>query len=349
MTNVKPPFDLLTTVEYGGCSAKLSPKDLDLILSKLTPAVSENLLVSTDTHDDAAVYKINEETALIYTTDFFPPICSDAYEFGQIAAANSLSDVYAMGGKPLLALNIILFPGENIPLEVLAEILKGGQDKVMEAQALIVGGHTINDYPPKYGLAVIGIVHPDRVITNSRAKVGDVLILTKGLGTGIINAGKRLNEVSDADYKNSLETMKCLNAKGAELMQKYDILSATDVTGFSLLGHALKMARGSNVSFEINSRYIPILSGAYSLVDMGCIPGACFRNQSYTEKEIQFNNIDYNIKMIMLDAQTSGGLLISCPEEKANNLLTDLIESVYPDSKIIGRVKDFKSKRIHVI
>ncbi len=341
-------FDLLTTVEYGGCSAKLSPKELDEILGRLASPVSERLLVSSDTHDDAAVYQLNDETALIFTTDFFPPLCSDPYEFGQIAACNSLSDIYAMGGTPLMSLNIILFPSKNIPKEVLYQILKGGQDKVAETGSMIVGGHTIDDFPPKYGLAVIGTVHPDKVITNSQAKPGDLLILTKPLGMGIIVAGKRLNEVNPADYQNALDYMKLLNKTGAELMQKYHVKAATDITGFSLLGHALKVCKASNVSMQIDSQAIPVLSGAYDLADMGCLPGAAFRNQDFAEADIINGQIDYNLKMIMFDAQTSGGLLISAPADSAEALLKDLKESVYPDSAIIGKVLPRQKKYIEL-
>lgn len=339
-------FDLLTTVEYGGCSAKLSPKELDQILSKLKAPKSEKLIVSSDTHDDAAVYKLNDETALIYTTDFFPPICSDPYDFGQIAATNSLSDVYAMGGTPLLCLNIILFPSKNIPSEALYQILKGGQDKAAEAGAMIVGGHTIDDFPPKYGLAVVGIVHPDKVITNSNAKPGDTLILTKPLGMGVIVAGKRLGEVKEEDYQKALYNMKLLNKSGAELMQKYHANAATDITGFSLLGHALKMCRASNVSMEIESASLPILSGAYELAEFGCLPGAAFRNQDFAEAEILFKDVDYNLKMLAFDAQTSGGLLISCPSESAASLVQELKNSVNKDACIIGTVVEKRDKYI---
>ena len=219
-----------------------------------------NLLVGINTFDDAGVYKITDEIALIQTTDFFPPVCSDPHEFGQIAAANSLSDVYAMGGKPITALNLMMFPEEQIPLDVYTEILKGGNDKVVESGAVIIGGHTINDYPPKYGLAVTGIVHPEKIITNSNAEVGDVLILTKPIGSGIIVAGQKLDEVSQDDYRNALENMKLLNKEASEVMQKYNVKAATDITGFSFLGHALKMAQASDVSFSIRSKKIPLLS-----------------------------------------------------------------------------------------
>lgn len=342
-------FDLLSTVEYGGCSAKLSPEQLDKLLSQLSPVYSEKLLVSSDTHDDAAVYKLNEETALIFTTDFFPPVCSDPYEFGQIAAANSLSDIYAMGGTPLMALNIILFPSKDIDPDVLLQILKGGQDKVSEAGSMIVGGHTIDDYPPKYGLAVIGTVHPDKVITNSHAKAGDVLILTKPIGMGTIVAGRRLKYVKDESYIKALSYMKLLNKAGAELMQKYKVKAATDITGFSLLGHALKVCKASEVSIVIDSSKVPYLEGAYDLIEMGCIPGAAFRNQSYTESSIAFKLSDYNQKMLMLDAQTSGGLLMCANPKTAQDLLSELRASGYPDSQIIGIVTEKSDKYIDVI
>ena len=235
-------FDLLSTIEYGGCSAKLSPKDLKEVLDKLPLVKHPNLLVDIETHDDAGVYKISEEQALIFTTDFFPPICSDGYLFGQIAATNAISDVYAMGGKPLLALNILMFSSSKIPIEVYSEIMRGGFEKVSEAGALTIGGHTIDDHPPKYGLAVVGFVHPERIMTNAGVKPGDKLILTKPLGTGIVVAGKRNNLIDLDIYKLALNQMSLLNDMGAEIAQKYNVKGATDITGFGLLGHAMKMA-----------------------------------------------------------------------------------------------------------
>ena len=219
------------------------------ILKKLPKPQHPNLLVGSDTFDDAGVYKISDEIALIQTTDFFTPVCSDAYDFGQIAAANALSDVYAMGGKPITALNLVMFPDEKIPIDVCIRILQGGSDKVIEAGALIIGGHTITDFPPKYGLAVTGIIHPERVITNSNAKPGDVLVLAKPIGTGIIIAGKRLNETSEENYLEAIKNMKLLNKKAAEIMQKFNIITATDITGFSFIGHSKNVAEASKVSF----------------------------------------------------------------------------------------------------
>lgn len=336
---MKKPFDLLSTVEYGGCSAKLPPQVLEAILKEIQFDRPPELLVGAETSDDAAVWKIDENSAIIHTTDFFPPICSDPYEFGQIAAANALSDVFAMGGKALTALNLVMFPSTKIDISVLKEILRGGADKVKEAGAVICGGHTIDDYPPKYGLAVTGIVHPDRIIRNCSALPGDVLILTKPLGTGAIVAGQRIGLGSKENYKAALDTMKQLNKAGAEIMQRYNVKCATDITGFSLLGHALEMAKGSGVSIEIDASKVPQLCGAYELVDSGCIPGASFRNLKFVEEHIEFaDDLDYNLKMLLLDPQTSGGLLISCKKESLEAVLTDLKNAGYSESSTIGRV-----------
>lgn len=342
-------FDLLKTVEQGGCSAKLPAQLLEDILKNIPYLKSENLLVGTENHDDALVWKINDEIAIIQTLDFFPPVCSDPYDFGQIAAANALSDVYAMGGKAITALNIVMFPSAKIDISILKEILKGGADKIIEAGAVLAGGHTIDDYPPKYGLAVTGIIHPDRIITNSKAKAGDVLILTKPLGTGAIIAGHRINEVSETDYRGAIKEMKLLNINAAEIMQKYHIISATDVTGFSLLGHGLKMANASGVSFIIESCNVPVLRGAYDLVKLGCIPGAAFRNLSYIEGQVEFETgLDYNLKMLLLDPQTSGGLLMSCNKDIAKKVIADLIKAGYPNAVVIGRVNDKSEQSIFV-
>jgi selenide, water dikinase len=332
-------FDLLTTVESGGCSSKISAVKLAEALKVLPKISNENLLVDIDTHDDAGVYKLSDTLALIQTVDFFPPVCSDPYEFGQIAAANALSDVYAMGGVALTAMNIVLFPSTRIPLDVLTDILRGGLDKATEAGALIVGGHTIDDYPPKYGLSVSGTVHPDRVIPNARARPGDRLILTKPIGTGIIIAGRRTDNAAEPDYNAALSSMKLLNKQGALLMQEFNVRSATDITGFGLLGHALKLALASRVSLRIDSKKVPLLKGAYDLADLGCLPGAAFRNREFAEKDCSFgSSIDYNLKMLLFDAQTSGGLFMAAPAESADALLSRLKSEGYPESAIIGEI-----------
>ena len=332
-------FDLLTTVETGGCSSKIPPRQLEEMLAGLPLPVDPNILVDIATHDDAGVYRINDETALVVTTDFFPPLVSDGYEFGLIAAANSISDVYAMGGTPLLALNLMMFPSSRIPLEVYSEILRGGYDKAREAGVSIIGGHSIDDYPPKYGLAVIGTVHPGRIITNAGARAGDLLILTKPLGTGIILAGHRMQMTTPEQLEGAKRLMMRLNDDGARLMQKYGVRGATDITGFGLAGHALKMARGSGVTIRLNMESVPLADGTYSLADQGCIPGAAFRNLDYAESDTLFEEgLDYNLRMISLDAQTSGGLLMSVPEEKIAPLMADLQGAGHREAAVIGRV-----------
>jgi selenide,water dikinase len=332
-------FDLLTTVDTGGCSSKIPPRQLEELLARLPVPADPKILVDIATHDDAGVYMISDDLALVLTTDFFPPLVSDGYEFGMIAAANSLSDIYAMGGTPLVALNIIMFPSYGIPLEVYSDILRGGYEKAREAGIDIIGGHSIDDYPPKYGLAVTGTVHPDMVITNAGAKEGDVLILTKPVGTGIILAGHRIKLTSADQLDVAKRVMMRLNNDGALLMQKHGIRGATDITGFGLAGHALKMARASAVTICLNMRSVPLIEGTYNLADMGCIPGAAFRNLDYTEQEAFFDEgLDYNLKMIAHDAQTSGGMLISVAGEKADALLADLREAGHGDAAIIGNV-----------
>jgi selenide, water dikinase len=338
-------IDLLQMVEYGGCSAKISPKLLEEILKYLPLPADPNILVDIDTHDDAGVYRVNDELALVLTTDFFPPVCSDPYEFGQIAAANSISDVYAMGGDPLLALNIMMFPVAKLPMEAYAEILKGGFDKATEAGVRIIGGHTIDDFPPKYGLAVVGYIHPQKIITNSGAKPDDYLILTKPIGTGVIMAGQRLGLANDTDISEAKENMKLLNKTGADVMKRFNIKGATDITGFGLAGHALKMARASKVSIFINMDQVPLIGDVYNMIDNGCIPGASFRNLDYADKDTQFaTRLDYNFKMAAFDAQTSGGLLMSVSPDIVTEVLSELHNSGLLSATVIGSVTEKKEK-----
>jgi selenide, water dikinase len=342
-------IDLLQMVEYGGCSAKISPKLLEEILKYLPLPKDPNILVDIDTHDDAGVYRVNDDLALVLTTDFFPPVCSDPYEFGQIAAANSISDVYAMGGDPVLALNIMMFPAAKLPMEAYAEILRGGFDKAAEAGVRIIGGHTIDDFPPKYGLAVVGYIHPKKVITNAGAEPGDYLILTKPVGTGIIMAGQRLGMANDADISEAKRLMKLLNKTGAEIMKKFNIKGATDITGFGLAGHALKMAKAGRVSLKINMKEVPLIGNVYKMVDEGCIPGASFRNLEYAEMNTCFApDLDYNLKMIAFDAQTSGGLLMSAPPDRAEEILKEIRSCGLSNSAIIGEVTAQQEKLLYL-
>jgi len=340
-------FDLLSTCASGGCSAKLDPAALTDLLSSIPLMKDARIMVDIETHDDAGVYKLNDETALIVTTDFFPPVCSDAFTFGQIAAANALSDIYAMGGTPLLTLNLTMFPSKDIPLEVLRNILAGGQDKINESGAFTMGGHTIDDNPPKYGLAVVGTVHPDKLITNAGLKPGQMLILTKPLGIGILMAAQRMGLAEQEAYEHALEQMKMLNKAGAVCMQQFGVKGATDITGFGLLGHALKMAEASNVSIQLSLSSLPVLPQVLSLLGNGCIPGAAFRNADFV-KDLVFYAPTCSVeqKMLACDAQTSGGLLMAVDADKAEALITAL-RFAHPQATVIGEVTVRKNKIIY--
>lgn len=332
-------------VENGGCSAKISPKQLEEVLKLLPLPQDPDILVGIETHDDAGVYRINNELALIVTTDFFPPVCSDPYEFGQIAATNAISDVYAMGGIPVIALNIMMFPAARLPIEAYADILKGGSDKANEAGVKIIGGHTIDDYTPKYGLAVVGYVHPEKIVTNAAARPGDSLILSKPVGTGIIVAGQRLGIATEKDVNQAKIQMKLLNKSGAEVMRKFGINCATDITGFGLGGHALKMAKASNVSVTLNMKQVPLIGNTYNIIDEGCIPGAAFRNLDFADPDTHFaDDLDYNLKMIAFDAQTSGGLLMCVPAGSTESVLSDLHNTGLSSSAIIGSISEKAEK-----
>lgn len=306
----------------------------------------ENLIVGIDTSDDAAVYKLNDEMATIQTLDFFTPIVDDPYTFGQIAAANSLSDVYAMGGKPIVALNIVCFPN-CLNMNILGEILKGGADKVLEAGAVIVGGHTVQDDEPKYGLSVTGIVHPDKVLKNYGAETGDILILTKPIGLGIVNTAIKAGIASKEAYEKAVKVMAYLNKYAGEIITDYDITSCTDITGFSLIGHAYEMAEPSNKTFRIFKDAIPFIKEAKEYANMGLIPAGCYENKRYLEGKYQLNNVESWMEDILFDPQTSGGLLISCKEDDYIDILTRL-EKLEVESAVIGRVEDFHDAYIVV-
>lgn len=307
---------------------------------------NENLIVGIDTSDDAAVYKLNDEMATIQTLDFFTPIVDDPYTFGQIAAANSLSDVYAMGGKPIVALNIVCFPN-CLNMNILGEILRGGADKVLEAGAVIVGGHTVQDDEPKYGLSVTGIVHPDKVLKNYGAETGDILILTKPIGLGVVNTAIKAGIASKEAYEKAVKVMAYLNKYAGEIITDYNITSCTDITGFSLIGHAYEMAEPSKKTFRIFKDAIPFIKEAKEYANMGLVPAGCYENKRYLEGKYLLKNVESWMEDILFDPQTSGGLLISCKEDEYIDILTRL-EKLEVESAVIGRVEDFNDAYIVV-
>ncbi|KEZ88234.1 segregation protein A [Lacrimispora celerecrescens] len=316
------------------------------MLENLPKFEDPNLLVGIETSDDGAIYKVNEETALIQTLDFFTPVVDDPYTFGQVAAANALSDIYAMGGEPKVALNIVAWPNCVNPA-LLGKILEGGASKVVEAGAVLAGGHSIQDDEPKYGLSVTGFVHPDKVFKNCEARPGDVLILTKPLGTGIVNTAVKADMASEEAKQEVIRVMTSLNKKAKQVIEHYDVHSCTDVTGFGLAGHAVEMAEGSGVTIEISVKDLPIQKEAISLAQMGLIPEGAYRNRSYTEEKLDFGETEEYLRDIFCDPQTSGGLLISVSPEDAKNIMKDLKEAQMETAYgIIGRVVEQEGKSV---
>jgi selenide,water dikinase len=289
--------------------------------------------------DDAGVYKLSDNLAIIQTIDFFTPIVDDPYDFGRIAVANALSDVYAMGGKPVTAMNIVCFPINKLDISILKEILRGGIDKMKEAGVTLVGGHSIDDDELKYGLSVTGTVHPKHLVTNSGAKVGDKLILTKPLGTGIISTALKAGKVSKKTVAKMTKYMVALNKQASELMQEIGVHAGTDITGFGLLGHASQLARNSRVGIKINSGSVPVFAEVEEFAKAGLCPGGLYRNREFYGKMVEFpKKVPDYIQDILFDAQTSGGLLISLAPKAAELLITKLNKTGVRDATIIGEV-----------
>ncbi len=314
----------------------MSLTELDEILKRLPQINDERLLVGLNTADDAGVYKLTEEIALIQTVDFFTPIVDDPYTFGQIAAANSLSDVYAMGGKPLTALNIVGFPQKTFSNEVLVDILRGGFDKATEAGTLVVGGHTIMDDELKYGMSVTGIVHPSKIVTNAGARPGDIIFLTKPLGTGIISTALKAGKDLGTLQTKAIEVMITLNKTAAEVMQQIGVHACTDITGFGLLGHSYELARASQVGLKIKASAVPIFEEAVQLIKDGFVPGGTSNNRFFLENKVHItDSLSWEKSTLLFDAQTSGGLLIIVPVEKAARLENALLAAgVFPVAQI---------------
>lgn len=279
------------------------------------PAAYPDLMIGLESPDDAAVWRLSDEQAIVATTDFFTPVVDTPYEYGAIAAANSLSDVYAMGGKPFLALNIAALP-DTLPVEISSEILRGGAEKAREAGVIIAGGHTVKDKEPKYGLVAIGFVHPQKIISKSGLKAGEVLILTKPLGTGVTTTALKQEKAEEAHISEAIEWMSRLNKTAGELALEFGVRGGTDITGFGFLGHAAEMAEASGVALRFESSNIPFLSGARGYAEKGIFPGGAFDNKRHFEKVVEFSGLDEPSQMLMFDPQTSGGLLLGVSRGK---------------------------------
>jgi selenide,water dikinase len=329
----------------GGCGAKVGAGVLSQLLEGLQVHYDPNLLVGFDKSDDASVYKVSDELALVQTVDFFPPMVDDPRLFGQIAATNALSDVYAMGGEPKLALNLLCIP-ENMPKEAVHEILRGGYEKCYEAGAIITGGHSIHDAEPKYGMAVTGFVHPDKMLTNSGAKPGDVLLLTKPIGIGVLTTGYKAALTSEESMKLAYRMMTTLNKTARDAMVKYDVHACTDVTGFSLLGHLFEMV-GDEVSANIISADVPRIRGAVRYAGNFLITAAGQRNRNFVGDNVEFYDIPFGMEELLFDPQTSGGLLVALPKEEAYSALEEIKKIGLPCG-IVGSITERKDKAISV-
>jgi len=329
----------LTSLAHGGgCGCKLAPSVLqELLADQPAPAIFKQLLVGTETSDDAAVWQVDDNTCIIATTDFFMPMVDDPFDFGRIAATNALSDVYAMGGKPIMALAILGMPVGKIPVEMVREILKGGAAVCGQAGIPVAGGHSIDCPEPVYGLAVIGICRPEQVRRNSGARAGDAIILTKPVGVGIYSAAIKKSALSPQAYREMIDTTTLLNKIGAELATDQDVHAITDVTGFGVLGHGLEMARGSGLALSIEADAVPLLAEAASLAQQGFVTGASHRNwASYGHEVVLPNGLPDWKRHLLADPQTSGGLLVACAPGRAAAIVASIQAAGYPGARIIG-------------
>lgn len=350
---IQPDHEKIKLTQYThglGCACKLRPQLLEKVLQKIPRPSDQKILVGAETSDDAAVYQIDEKTAIVQTVDFFTPIVDDPFQFGAIAAVNSLSDVYAMGGKPLFALNVVGFPSSRLPITVLEEILSGAQSIAEKAQIAIIGGHTVDDTEPKFGLAVTGIVDPSHIIRNNNAKPGDSLVLTKPLGTGILSTALKQGLLDKYLINQLQDTMLALNKAAAEAMQEVGVNSCTDITGFGLLGHLLEMMEGSKTTAVIEIDKIKFLPEVDSMVVGGIVPGGTRDNFQFTQPYVEYaDSVSENRKLMLNDAQTSGGLLISVNKTKTDKLLKFLHTRGVMDAIQIGRVVAFNKMSIKVV
>lgn len=327
---------LTKLAECAGCGAKVGAGELAKLFEGFERPRDPNLLVGFDRADDAAVYRVSDDVAMVQTLDFFPPIADDPFVFGAIAATNALSDIYAMGGEPKCALNIMMVP-EDLDAAAVREILRGGATKVAEAGAVVCGGHSIYDREPKYGMAVTGFVHPDRILTNAGARVGDALIYTKPLGIGILTTAAKAGLVGKATSDEVEALMMTLNRPARDAMVRYRVHACTDVTGFAVMGHMLEMAQGADAAIELEAGAFELLDGARDFAAMGIVPAGAYRNRRYAEGASDLSGIPLDMADVLFDPQTSGGLMIAVDAEDAPKLLRDLAP-VVPAARLVGRV-----------
>jgi selenide,water dikinase len=335
---------LTETVKKGGCAAKLPADELRAVLGGLKLNSAPELLVGTSTMDDACVWDLGNGSCMVQTLDFFTPIVDDPYDFGAIAAANSISDVYAMGGVPKTAMTILAFPASTLPMDLLKPLMQGAIDKIHEAGASLVGGHSIDDDTLKLGFSVTGFVDKNKVWTNAGLKAGDVLILTKALGTGTITSGLKSKKASQASIDDAITSMKTLN-RAPELLLEFDIQGGTDITGFGLAGHLVQMARASDVSIEVQVKQLPTLTGALDLLKAEVLNRAHHTNLRYVESEVNFGGVANEYRWLTLDPQTSGGLLFAVSEHEAERAL-GAVRKQFPHSAVIGRVVKSNESRL---
>ena len=320
------------------------------VLRHVPVATDPRILVDASTRDDAAVFQVAQDRAIVATVDFFTPIVDDPYDFGRIAATNAFSDVYAMGATPLLALNLVGWPRDTLPFELLGEVIRGGADVSRAAGAFVLGGHSVDDPEPKYGMVVIGEIHPDRIVKNAGARPGDVLILTKPLGTGVLTTALKRDLVTETDLAEAVKVMTTLNAGAARAMLAVGVHAATDVTGFGLLGHLSTLLEASGTAAELQAAAVPLLPRARELVERGAVPGGTTRNAESVARTVSFApGVDAPTRLLLADAQTSGGLLMAVAAERAAGLVAGLEREATPARAVIGRVVAGPAGRISVV
>lgn len=358
MTSAAPADEpiRLTRFSHGaGCACKLSPADLRTVLGLVNglgdAPTDPDLLVGLDTSDDAAVYRLRDDLAVVVTTDFFTPIVDDPFDWGRIAATNALSDVYAMGGTPLLGLNLVAWPREGLPFSLLARVLDGGAAVLRSAGALIAGGHSIDDAEPKYGLAVVGTVHPDHVLTNAGARAGDVLVLTKPIGLGVISTALKRDAADDALVARAVDVMTALNAGARDAAVEIGtaVHAATDVTGFGLLGHLRELCAGSGLHAEVAAPEVPVIDGVRELLAAGMVAGGTQRNHAFVSDAVEFGTLPESEQLLLADAQTSGGLLLAVAPEAADALVAACTAHGTLAASVVGHLTDGRPGTITVV